>query len=200
MTKHPPTIRQRIAAFLSPSPNLGEGRGEGLAAVTAIVNDSPGWGSLSGRPHDYDSARMQEIYADALEAWRKNPIAWRIIAITTDYVVGDEFTIESPNRSLNKFINLFWSHRKNQMDLRIAAMCDELSRSGDLFVLLFRNPQDGMSYIRFVTKDRITKIETAENDWETELAYHEIAQSGEEPRIWLSGDRQIIHKQPKRRP
>ena len=57
------------------------------------------------------------------------------------------------------------------MDLRLTDMCDELSRSGDLFVLLWRNPIDGMSYIRFVTKDQVTGIETAPNDWETEIAF-----------------------------
>jgi hypothetical protein len=60
-----------------------------------------------------------------------------------------------------------------------------LARAGDLFVLLFRNPQDGMSYIRFVTKDRIIKIETSPNDWELELAYHE-AQDLNDPKVWYS--------------
>jgi hypothetical protein len=64
-------------------------------------------------------------------------------------------------------------------------MCDELSRSGDLFVLLFRNQSDGMSYLRFVTKDRIVKIETAQNDWETELVYHEQQDLGD-PKLWYS--------------
>ena len=72
------------------------------------------------------------------------------------------------------------------MDLRLEAMSDELARSGDLFVLLFCNPQDGMSYIRFVTKDRILRIETAENDWERELAYLERMDDSPEGRRWLA--------------
>jgi hypothetical protein len=59
------------------------------------------------------------------------------------------------------------------MDLRLEAMSDELARAGDLFVALFRNGNNGMSYIRFVTKDQIEKIETKKGDWETELVYHE---------------------------
>jgi hypothetical protein len=51
------------------------------------------------------------------------------------------------------------------MDLRLKTVCGEFSRSGDLFVLLFRNDADGMSYLRFVTKDQIQKIDTAPNDW-----------------------------------
>jgi hypothetical protein len=157
-----------------------------LSTVTAKVDDSTGWGNLSERPHDYDLAKMQEIYQDALTAWRKNPIAWRIINITTDYVVGDRIKITSNNRALNKYISTFWNHNKNQMDLRLESMCDELARSGDLFVLLFRNPEDGTSYIRFVTKDRITKIETAKNDWELELSYTEQGMVNTEDKTWLS--------------
>jgi len=64
------------------------------------------------------------------------------------------------NRALNKFISAFWHRPKNRMDLRLETMCDELSRFGDLFILLFRNDMDGMSNICFVTKDQIQKIET----------------------------------------
>lgn len=156
-----------------------------MAAVTAQVDDSPGWGNLSGRPHEYDQARVQENYTDALTAWRKNPFAWRIIAITTDYVVGERIVISSQRRDLQRFIERFWNHPQNHMDMRLESMCDELARSGDLFVLLFRNPQDGMSYIRFITKDRIQKIETASNDWENELAFFEQQENGES-KAWLS--------------
>lgn len=153
--------------------------------VAALVDDSPGWSGASLLGHDYDPAKVQELYLDALTAWRKNPIAWRIIAITTDYVVGDELRVSSPNRSLDRFIARFWNHPKNMMDLRLQPMSDELARSGDLFILLFRNPQDGMSYLRFVTKDRIQAIQTAPNDWESELVYTERTLEGEERR-WLS--------------
>jgi hypothetical protein len=154
-------------------------------SVQGRVDDSPGWTGLSGLPHDYDLSRQQELYADALSAWRKNPIAWRIIAITTDFVVGDSLHLSSPDPALDSFLRRFWSHPQNLLDLRLEALCDELSRAGDLFIVLFRNPQDGMSYLRMVTKDRIARIETFENDWEQEIAYYELQPSGE-PRRWLS--------------
>ena len=154
-----------------------------------------GWMSLTGREHDYEASKIQELYQDALTAWRKNPIAWRIVAITTDYVVGDKLRISSDNRTLQKFIHGFWNHPKNRIDLRLEAMSDELARAGDLFVVLFRNDQDGMSYLRFVTKDRIQKIETAPNDWETELVYFETQESGA-PREWLSPAHPDAHQAP----
>lgn len=179
-----PSLRDRLTAFLNPMPPWpGPPQSPG---ITARVDDSPGWTAFTGRPHDYDPSQVFENYQDALEAWRKNPIAWRIISITTDYVVGDTIQISSTHRALNKFIKAFWHHPKNVMELRLESMCDELSRAGDLFILLFRNPQDGMSYIRFVTKDRIIKIETAPNDWETELTYHEQMDFEAGVRVWHS--------------
>jgi len=90
-----------------------------LASVSAKVDYSPCWGCLFARPNDNDPARVQELYANALEAWRKNPIAWRIISITTDYMVGDAISITSPYRPLNQFIAEIWHHPRNRMDLRL---------------------------------------------------------------------------------
>ena len=181
-------IRQRLASWLT-------GDRVEASAVTVKIDDSRGWQSLTGRPQDYDAGTIVELYNDALEAWRKNPIAWRIISITTDYVIGDRVAITSPKRDLARFIQAFWNHPQNRLNLRLEAMSDELARSGDLFVALFRNKIDGMSYIRFVTKDRIQQIETAPHDWETELVYLEVQDTGE-PRRWYSPDHPDADKQP----
>ena len=178
------TIRQRFGHWIT-----GNGKSE-LAQISVRVDDSSGWTRLAPQTHDYDAGTVQEHYSDSLEAWRKNPIAWRIVAITTDYVVGDRVTISSPKRDLQRFITNFWHHSQNRMELRLAAMSDELSRAGDLFVTLHRNPLDGMSYVRFVTKDRIERIETSENDWEHEIAYYETQETGE-ARKWISATSEL---------
>src|SRR5512135_2888927 len=92
------TIFERLKALFAGSRGGGAtGSGGAVsAAVTAQVDDSLGWSS--GRQHDNDPSKNLELYQDALTAWRKNPIAWRIIGITTDYVVGDKFQVSSPNR------------------------------------------------------------------------------------------------------
>jgi hypothetical protein len=156
-------------------------------SITANLITDNGWQTISGRKHDRSWGEIQELYTDALTAWRKNPMAWRVIATTVNYVVGDGISFTSQIAELDKFIHSFWDHRKNRMELRLGPMVEELSRSGDLFVLLFRNQVDGMSFIRFVTKDQIQKIDTSPNDWESELVYWEVPTAGEyEPKRWLS--------------
>ncbi|HSM54815.1 MAG TPA: hypothetical protein VK879_01570, partial [Candidatus Sulfomarinibacteraceae bacterium] len=135
-------------------------------AVSVRVDDGPrgrghaGWGLLSERPHERGFGEIQELYEDTLEAWRKNPLAKRAVDITADFVIGDGIRISSPVQPLQRYIDAFWSHRKNLMENRLEVMCNEFTLAGDLFPVLFTNPFDGLSYIRFVTKDRIVNIQT----------------------------------------
>ena len=180
MSEQPTGLRAWLARLL-----LGRDFARQLAAVSVRVDDSPGWQSESAGRHDRDWAEIQQLYNDALTAWRKNPLAKRIIDITTDYVLGDGVELDAPG-DIGRFIRLWWDHPQNRMELRLPDLVDELSRAGDVFITLHRNANDGMSYVRPIPKDVIEKIETAPNDWETELAYYETRPAGEEPRRWLS--------------
>ena len=104
--------------------------------VTPNLITDDHWQTISGRRHDRSWSEIQELYTDSLTAWRKNPMAWRIISTMVNYVVGSGISLTSPIADMDDFINRFWQHRKNRMDLRLAPMCEELVRSGDLFVLL----------------------------------------------------------------
>ncbi len=180
-----PTFLQRL---LNLNARSQPGKTTNFAISPDLATDDH-WQTISGRRHDRSWSEIQELYTDALTAWRKNPMAWRVINTTVNYVVGNGILLSSQDATMDQFIKDFWQHRKNRMDLRLVPMIEELSRSGDLFVLLFRNSIDGMSFIRFVTKDQIQKIETAPNDWEVELVYFEAPPPGEiEPRKWLSPD------------
>ncbi len=159
---------------------------ERLSPVSVRVADEEGWSSLSSQPNDRPLHEIQALYRNALEATRKNPMAKAIVDITTDFVLGDGILLGSPVPSYRDFIDRFWNHPLNRVDQRLQPMSDELSRAGDLFVALFLNEQDGMSYMRFVTKEEIVEIETAENDWETEIAYHQRLDSSGEAKVWLS--------------
>ncbi len=110
-------------------------RKESFTISPNLVTDDH-WQTISGRKHDRSWSEIQELYTDALTAWRKNPMAWRVIATTCNYVVGTGIKFTSEEKVMDDFIHEFWNHRKNKMDLRLVPMVEELSRSGDLFVLL----------------------------------------------------------------
>jgi hypothetical protein len=165
--------------------------------LVVVVNDSaPGWVQAAQQPNDRPYHERVSLYQDALEASRHNPLAKTILDITTDFVLGDGISLASSHRRLDKFLRAFWHHPQNQMEQRLPTLSDELARAGDLFVLLFRNPQDGMSYIRLVTKEQISHIETAGNDWETELAYHQVTGDPTRPVVWYSPYHPAAAQQP----
>ena len=88
----------RRARFALALANLiaGQDLSRQLAAVSSTVDDSTGWHSLTHRSNERDAAEMQQQYTDALTAWRKNPIAKRIIDTTSDYCLGDGMTPSAP--------------------------------------------------------------------------------------------------------
>jgi hypothetical protein len=151
-----------------------------LAALAAVTANSPGKEGdglrrISPLPYDLDRDPQQisEDFSTALDAWRTNPIGRRIVTLVTAYVTGDGITLQSSYNPLQKFISAFWSHPQNHMPTRQREWCDELTRTGELFIVLHTNPADGMSYVRAISAGAIDKIETEPGDYETELSYHE---------------------------
>jgi hypothetical protein len=154
-----------------------------LGSVTPVAPGLPGDGfaPINGRaPLDVEWGAQQATLADALEAWRTNPLARRIVGLTTAYTVGEGIALASPQPALDAFLRAFWGHAQNQIDAQLPEWSDELARSGELFLALFTNPVDGMSYVRAVPAARIDEIRWQEGDYRTELAYRERVGAGEE--------------------
>jgi hypothetical protein len=158
-----------------------------VQAAVKVVDDK-WWDQVAGiQTTDRPWWEVREDLADILDAWRTNPLARRIVALTTDYVVGDGVTVTSQAPRVASFVDTFWHHRQNHMPLRLYEWCDELTRAGELFIVLSRNPADGMSYVRAIPAARIDQIEVSADDYETELRYHEalpLADSQVEGRWW----------------
>lgn len=112
----------------------------------------------------YPYDRM-EVMTQALEAWRINPLARRVIELTSQYVVGGGLSFECKNQYVAKFLNKFWDHRLNHMAIRVTEWCDELSRTGNLFVLLSTDAA-GMSYVRAIPATQVKEIHSRPNDIE----------------------------------
>lgn len=163
------TFRERLARWLAP---------HAFSSVTARVNDDPGWSSLSSTVTAYDraSTELQRLQTDALTAWRENPLARGIVNLTTNFVVGDGISLSSSYAPLDHFISEFWNHPENRLDLRLHEMCDELTRSGELFPVLI-HAADGMSYVRLKPASSIDRLEWRPGDYEHETRYHELTET-----------------------
>ena len=106
-----------------------------------------------------------------LNLYRSNPIAKRIVEITTEFAIGDgfSFAIEGSARA-EKFAREFWDHPLNDLSTQLPEWADEAWRTGDLFLLVSVDLA-GMCYVRAIPAESISEIVTAENDYRQELAY-----------------------------
>jgi hypothetical protein len=128
-------------------------------------------------------ADRSELLAQALEAWQTNPLARRIVELTSQYVVGGGITLGSKHPDTDEFLRAWWNHPLNRMDVRCTEWCEELVRAGELFVLISTDAS-GMSYLRAVPAGQIGEIITAENDVEQELAFIQAAQGLADAQRW----------------
>jgi hypothetical protein len=119
--------------------------------------------------HGYD---REQVLAEALEAWRTNPLARRIVALTTQYVVGGGVSLSCDHPRTHAFLQEWWHHPLNAMPMRLYDWCDELTRSGELFIALTTDAA-GMSYVRAIPAAHIQEIVSAENDLEQEMFIYE---------------------------
>jgi len=118
---------------------------------------------------------------------RTNPLAARLVGMTTDFVIGAGATVRGHPWAME-----FWNEPLNRLDMRVYRWCDELTRSGELFIVLSRNPASGMSYCREIPAVQIDQIETDPNDLERELRYHQLT-ADPEGRWWGGeGEEQIM--------
>ena len=160
-------------------------------AVRAEVNDSApaGWEVIAragGGPADRPWAELQREFEDVLEAWRLNGWVRQVVRLITAYTVGDGIKLSSSRLEVDDFLRRFWQHPENRLGQRLPAWCDELSRAGELFPILFTNKIDGMSQVRLVPASTIEQVETEPNDYEKELAYLERVAGQLEARRWQS--------------
>jgi hypothetical protein len=163
--------------------------------VQLILTDRDGFYEQGGPREERDRAvyDREEVLRQCLEAWRVNPLARRVVALTTQFVLGGGLTLSSPHPATQAFLKTWWDHRLNQMPLRLVEWSDELTRAGELFILVSTGP-DGMSYLRAIPALAIAGIRCAPNDSAQETAYIEkdslAGELGElrEGRVWPAYD------------
>jgi hypothetical protein len=142
------------------------------------VVDDEYWSQIRGGAPtlDEDWHQRKSDLEDALDAWRTNPLARRIVSLCTDYVVGSGIVLHSEVEWVQKFISEFWA--LNRMDERLYDWCDELTRAGELFLVMRTDEASGASFVRSMPAVWIDQVETDPNDYEVETRYHEMAAGG----------------------
>jgi hypothetical protein len=121
-------------------------------------------------PRDRIGPDRESVLEACLTAWREDPLARRLVGLTSQYVVGGGVDIHCTHEPTRSFLNAFWQHNLNRMPIRVMELCAELSRSGNLF-LLVSTDRAGMSYLRVMPAADIENIIPAENDIEQAVLF-----------------------------
>jgi len=160
-----------------------------LAQVTPVAVGLPGdglvgraLGAPAGSRLDKPWHELAQEFDDAVDAWRKHPLARRLVGLTTAYTVGSGITLSSDRPEVQRFLRDFWS--ANRMALRVDEWSDELARSGELFPVLFTHPVSGLSSVRTVPAALIERVEVDPEDYEQEVRYWQTTGPGDTPKGW----------------
>lgn len=165
---------------------------ESRVSEASLASEDRGWRSVSGGTREVGFSEIVEQIRDSTEAYRANPLAFRIVELTTDYVLGKGVKLACDDPEAQAWLNAWWAHPQNRMETRQYELCTELSLTGDLFVTLHRNPYDGMCYLRPIPGLLVDQIEVDPEDAERELRYHQQATATLTDGLSASEGRQLV--------
>lgn len=163
--------------------------------VTAdlVTEDDRGWRNVShASPHDRDYAEIAEVYEKTSTALLRDPLAAGIVKVTAAYVIGKGITFISEDKQAQRFLRLFWANRRTKITEQIEGIVNELTKAGDVFVLLIpevapNKTPTGMSWVRLITKDEIVEVTKDPHDRDTLFSIFQ--KNGiDEPKEWLTID------------
>lgn len=127
--------------------------------------------NLRGIYQSRENWDREKILEECLRAWRVNPLARRIVKMTTSFVIGGGVKIKCDDLYTDEFIQTWWTDRQNNFTKNFKRWMDEQTRSGNHFFVWTVIPATGMSYVRAVPSDMVKDIQTKENDIEQEIKY-----------------------------
>jgi hypothetical protein len=140
-------------------------------------DEDRGWRSLlSGGMRELSWAQIIENLNNATAAYRTNPLAFRLIQLQVEHVLGDGMTLRSADPRVQAELDLFWHHPLNQLAVRQFDFLTALAIDGEIFPTIHTNPYDRTSYLRLVPAALIDRIETNPDDLWDELRFHQTAQ------------------------
>ena len=134
---------------------------------TISIGDKSFYGNYRSGVRDGRSRQSVLEEIDAIS--NIDPLAKRIIEITTDYVVGTGWLPYNENGRISKLINQFWNNTQNDINTQLPIWADELWRTGDLFLIVTK--VINQDFVRIVPSSFVKEINTAENDVLDEISF-----------------------------
>jgi hypothetical protein len=150
---------------------------EQVSFTQGVIDEDQGWRSLiSGGMRELTWAQVIERLNNVTDYYRTNPLAFRLIQLQVDHVLGDGLALKSNEPQIQAELDLWWDHPLNNLAVRQFEMLTGLAMDGEIFVTIHENPYDLTSYVRMVPASLIDRIETNPDDLQDELRYHQTAQ------------------------
>jgi hypothetical protein len=163
--------------LVSARSSVESGVREQVSFSQAVIDEDQGWRSLiSGGMRELTWAQVIERLNNVTDYYRTNPIAFRLIQLQVDHVLGDGLVLKSADARVQAELDIWWDHPLNNLAVRQFEMLTGLAMDGEIFVTIHENPFDHTSYVRMVPAALMDRIETNPDDLQDELRYHQTAQ------------------------
>jgi hypothetical protein len=120
---------------------------------------------------DLPPGEWRELLQEAYLAYCTNPLAYAIIEMGVNFILGGGVRLEAPGQAAQRALDRFWDDPHNRMAERVYTLATELALYGELFVRFFTDPLTGRTVIRTIDPLRISAIETHPDDVERHLRY-----------------------------
>lgn len=142
------------------------------------AEDDAGWRTVSGHTGQRETgwARHRSGLIESDEAYRYNPMAFRIVELTVDFVLGRGLSLRSEDATVQAWLDGWWNADGNRWATRQFDLLRELCLTGELFVTL--HPGGEWPLVRAVSSLTIDDVETSAEDLEDELRWHQGATLG----------------------
>ena len=154
----------------------------------AVAAEDIGYRQVTGAAETRDDPLWdhQRLLREVYEAYVTNPLAYAVIDVQANFVLGGGVRIDCANAAVQDVADAFWRHPDNSMDTRIYSLYTELALYGEQFVRIFTDPLTGDVRLRQLDPLLIDQIETAPEDIEQVLRYR-VKGVGQEPGYWVAG-------------
>ena len=113
---------------------------------------------------DLPEQKHKEMLEVALLLYQTNAIAHRYIEMQKDFVIGDGVKIVAPDPNVQKALDAFWFHPKNEMEERLPKLCTELSIYGEILLTFFVEKNTNILRLSYISPDWIDSVVRDPND------------------------------------